>query len=365
VSALTEHATPAEAVLDLARFAPSGDNSQPWRFVLRSTNAFDVYAYDTRAHCVYDLDGWASDVAHGMLLETIAIAATQYGYRAHIDLAREARPTRWRITLERDAAIAPDALAATIVERSVQRFPLSTRPLDDDARAALEAAAAPFRIRWFDTWPARLRIARLAMHNARIRLTIPEAYDVHRAVIEWRATTSEDRMPDASLGANRMLLALMRNAMTSWTKVSRMNAVTGTLAPRIALDFLPGVRCSASLALVAHAPPTATADRVAAGRAAQRVWLTATRLELQMQPQYTPLVFARYAREGRAFTSSSHATRMARAIALELDDVMESAAERTVWLARIGHARPIRGRSLRLPLSRLVVAEPPEALTPP
>ncbi|MGC1818235.1 MAG: nitroreductase family protein, partial [Casimicrobiaceae bacterium] len=57
----------AEDVLELARWAPSGDNSQPWRFKVVSERDFDVYGYDTRTHCVYDLDGWSSQLAHGML----------------------------------------------------------------------------------------------------------------------------------------------------------------------------------------------------------------------------------------------------------------------------------------------------------
>jgi hypothetical protein len=242
---------------------------------------------------------------------------------------------------------------------------MRTRPLRTAERQALERAAAPLRIAWFETLQGRLRVAALCARNARIRLTIPEAYAVHRAVIAWHATTSEDRMPDASLGANVMLLAMMRRAMASWERLDRLNRWTGTLMPRLALDLLPGVRCSAQLALVADAPASSVADRVSAGRAIQRVWLTATALGLQMQPQYTPLVFARYAREDRSFTTVERARRQARAIANELRGLLGSDAERAMWLARIGPARAVPGRSLRLPLSKLIVTEAPRELPPP
>ena len=61
-------------VLDVARWAPSGDNTQPWRFEIVSDTEALVHAHDTRATCVYDLDGRASEVAHGALLENIALA---------------------------------------------------------------------------------------------------------------------------------------------------------------------------------------------------------------------------------------------------------------------------------------------------
>jgi nitroreductase len=356
--------TIAEDVLDLARFAPSGDNSQPWRFVLRAADAFDVYGYDTSDHCVYDLDGWASHLAHGMLLETIGIAATRHGRRANIELPADdsLRPLRYRVRLDADPAAREDPLLGAIRTRSVQRLPMSTRPLTTNERDALERAAAPFRVRWFETMRARVALAALCMRNARIRLTIPEAYAVHRAVIDWNATTSEDRLPAASLGAGRALLAMMQHAMVSWQRLDRVNRWTGTLAPRIALDFLPGVRCSAQFALIADAASSRLAHRLAAGRATQRMWLTATAMGLQMQPQYTPLVFARYARADRRFSSVQRAHADARAVADGLAKMLGSDAERAVWLARIGPARPAGGRSLRLPLSTLIAAEAPDAL---
>jgi hypothetical protein len=354
-------------VLDAARWAPSGDNAQPWRFVIRGPLAFDVYGYDTRAHCVYDLDGWASELAHGMLLETIAIAASGERLRARIALPddRDERPHRYRIMLEPETAASADPLNEAIRSRSVQRRPMRPRRLSSGERATLERAAAPLRVAWFESWSARLRIASLCARNAKIRLTIPEAYEAHRAAIAWRSSTSEDRMPDASLGADPLLLAIMRRAMTSWSRLDRLNRWTGTLGPRFALDFLPGMLCSAHLALCAEPAPSALEDRIATGRAVQRLWLTATTLGLQMQPEYTPLVFARYAASDRRFTIVESAPARAREVAAELRRAVgPDAVETAVWLARIGPQRSAPGRSLRLPLERLIVDTPPAELAP-
>ncbi len=356
--------TLAEDVLELARWTPSGDNSQPWRFKLTGEREFDVYGFDTRAHCVYDLDGVSSRLAHGMLLESLAIAATTRGCATHVEMPPDeaAMRLRYRVRLDAVPGLAADPLASVLGARTVQRRPMRTRTLTPAQRASLERAAQPFRIGWFESLPARARIAALCARNARIRLTIPEAYAVHRSVIAWHATTSEDRLPDASLGANALLLAMMRTAMVSWERLDRLNRWTGTLLPRFALDFVPGLGCSAQMVVFAERAPASLADRVGAGRAIQRLWLTATNLGLQMQPQYTPLVFARYARDGRAFTTVAAAHAAAGSIARRLDDVLGGNADKAVWLARIGPARSVRGRSLRLPLSKLLVADPPPEL---
>ena len=68
-----------EKILDYARWAPSGDNVQTWQFELINETSFIIHGTDTREHCVYDLDGHSSHLAHGILLETVSIAASQFG----------------------------------------------------------------------------------------------------------------------------------------------------------------------------------------------------------------------------------------------------------------------------------------------
>jgi hypothetical protein len=296
--------------------------------------------------------------------ETIAIAATRFGWAADVARRSEADDERplFDVRFRRDAGVPEDPLAAWIVERRVQRRPLSARRLGAEDKAALERAVTPaFALRWLEG-AARARAAWINFANAKIRLTIPEAYAVHREIIEWGAQTSEDRIPAAALGASGPALALMRWAMASFERVDALNRyLAGTLAPRVELDLVPGLACAAHVALVAREPPASIDDYVAAGRAVQRFWLTATALGLQFQPSYTPLVFARYAREGVRFTTRERAIAQARAVGGALARLLGAdTAPRTVFMGRIGEGRPARARSVRLPLERLL-APPPRA----
>src|SRR6185437_530693 len=108
-------------------------------------------------------------------------------------------------------------------------------------------------------------------------------------------------------------------------------------APRIELDLLPGLYCAAHVALMAATAPRVFDDYIAAGRALQRFWLTATRLGLQFQPEYTPLVFARYARDGVRFSEVPGAVESAQAIRGRLERLLgESGAAKAVFIGRIG-----------------------------
>ena len=81
--------TPVERILDLARWAPSGDNEQPWEFEVIDEHHLVVHGHDTCDWCLYDLDGRASQIAVGALLETISIAASREGLEASFEQRKD------------------------------------------------------------------------------------------------------------------------------------------------------------------------------------------------------------------------------------------------------------------------------------
>ncbi|HRO71697.1 MAG TPA: nitroreductase family protein, partial [Chitinophagaceae bacterium] len=99
-------------ILDVARWAPSGDNTQPWRFEIIDNNHIAIHGYDTRDWCIYDFEGRASYMAHGALLETIRIAAAEYGLKA-VWMHRAGTPDTapiYDIGLESDPTLIQDPL---------------------------------------------------------------------------------------------------------------------------------------------------------------------------------------------------------------------------------------------------------------
>ena len=353
---------PIREILELARWAPSGDNTQPWRFEIIDDHHFVVHAFDTRDHCVYDLDGHPSQIALGALLETLAIAASAHGLRAAFSRRAGSPDTHpeYLVELAPDSQLSPDPLLPYVKQRSVQRRPMPTTPLTTVQKQALQQAVGKdFSVRWFEGGMERWRFAWLMFDNAKIRLTLPEAYTVHRDIIEWQARFSEDRVPDQALGLDAMTLKLMRWIMASWQRVKFFNTwLAGHLTPRIELDLLPGLLCAAHFAIQARKAPETLDDYVAAGRAVQRFWLTATSLGLQLQPEMTPLIFSRYAREGVEFSrmpgAMETAARLARRLAGILQDVP---ASQVAFLGRIGSGKVPTSRSLRLPVERLTRIE--------
>lgn len=347
-------------ILDFARWAPSGDNTQPWRFEVTGPRSVAVHGFDTRTHCVYDLDGHPSQIAIGAMIETVAIAASHHQLRMQAARRPSSPETHPVFDLEfiADPAVVADPLFGSIQSRSVQRRPLKTTPLTPSQKQALGAAVgSPYDIQWIERPAERLSVAKMLFHSAKIRLVTPEAYRVHKDIIQWNAQFSDDRVPDQALGTDPLTTRLMRFVMKSWQRVELFNRFfAGTWAPRIQLDFVPGFACAAHFLLLAPSPARTIDDYVSAGRAMQRFWLMATHLGLQLQPEVTPLVFTRYAREGVAFSKTPGADLMAKQLDRRFVAVVgEDAVARAVFMGRVGLGQPAKARSLRRPLASLLM----------
>jgi hypothetical protein len=344
-------------ILDLARWAPSGDNTQVWRFEVLADDHLLVHAWDTRADTVYDLDGHPSQIAIGTLLETLSIAASAHGLRAQVERRDSDEPHRYLfdVRLAADVSVTPSPLLGAIRQRSVQRRPMSRRPLTSEQKAALGQAIGPgYTLAWLESFAERVRAARLMYNNAHLRLTMPEAFEVHRRIIHWGVEKSPDRVPDKALGVDPATLRLMKWAMHSWRRMSVVNRSMGTWAPRLQMDFIPGVACAAHVVLKARTQPQTIDDYVDAGRAVQRFWLTLTHLGLFMQPEMTPLIFSRYVREQRQFTRQQRLHGLAAQLARESSALVFTGEHFPVYMGRVGAGPAPTARSERLPLEQLL-----------
>ncbi|MEU9133608.1 ThiF family adenylyltransferase [Kitasatospora sp. NPDC048540] len=348
--------TPVEQVLDTARWAPSGDNSQPWRFTVTGPDRCTIRGFDAREHDVYDMDGWPSQMSVGGLLETVRIAASGLGLRADIRrIDGSGRDLLFDVGLA-SSEETPDELYPYLRRRTVQRRPLSRRPLTLPEKSKLEEAVAPgFSVLWLEG-KQRRRMAAVNSRTCKLRLTIPEAYETHRKAITWGTGSSEEGMPAGSLGLDPVTVRLTRTLMASWRRVDFANTyLGGTLIPRLELEVAPALACGAHFALLGHTAPRTVEDHLAAGAAMQRFWLTATSIGLQMQPNLAPLIFSSYAVNGRAFTTDRKGFEQAQEVSERLRALLPGRTlDRTVFLGRIGAGPPARARSMRLPMDRLL-----------
>lgn len=348
-------------ILDLARWAPSGDNTQPWRFEVVDASHLRIHGFDTRDHVLYDFDGHPSHIAHGALLETLRIAASGFGLDCqwHATCDAQQRHPVYEVIFRPEPAISKSPLFDCIERRVVQRRPMATTPLTPHQRQALiDAAGADYDVQLFESWTERARVAKMLWDSAYIRLTCPEAYPVHRDIIEWRVRFSKDRIPEQAVGVDAATARLMQWVMQSWQRVDFFNTyLLGTVIPRIQLDALPALRCAAHLLVRPKLAPAQLEDWVKLGMAVQRIWLMATQVGLHLQPEMTPVIFRWYARAGRQFSAMPSMASRAVGLAREMEDITNAQPMDPLgFFCRIGQCKPPQSRSTRLDLSMLMKA---------
>jgi hypothetical protein len=318
-----------------------------------------IHGHDTREWCIYDFEGHASHMAHGALLETLRIAAADRGLQTDWSIrpAADDRAPVYDVRLVSAPVLAPDRLGPYIVRRTVQRRPMRTTALTAAQRMALAEAPGPgYEVRFFETFQDRLRVARLLWASARIRLTCPEAYQVHREVIEWGAQFSADRIPERAVGVDPLTGKLMRWVMHSWERVEFFNRyLMGTMAPRLQLDFVPALACASHVLLLPNSPLGALEDYVRLGVAMQRLWLTATAQGLHLQPEMTPVIFRWYARSGGRISRQTGIDTLAARLAGEFEALAgSSVAVPLGFFCRVGSCNVPTARSTRKSLAELM-----------
>lgn len=353
-----------ERILDLARWAPSGDNAQPWRFEIRGEDRLTV-RIRVEADNVYEYNGGQPTLlSAGMLLETMRIAASRFGrmmWWAYRGVSGQEHLVD--VELAKAPNLRPDPLLAYVHLRTVDRRAFKTIPLTLEQKEALTAALGDeLTVRWHEGWADRRGVARVNGQATDIRLRIPEAFRVHRRIMDWDRRRSPDRIPARAVGLDPLTLRVMRWAMGDWRRMDRLARTAGTLGARLQMDYLPGLACAAHFTVTLRRGPRSDRDQVPsllrAGEALQRFWLTATRLGLAMQPSLAPLCFAFYGRHKVNFTSDAKAREKAAALAADLEKLLDRDPASVVFLGRLGRprSRRVSPRSIRRPLEELLAA---------
>src|SRR3954463_11866861 len=113
-----------EAVLDLARWAPSGDNAQPWRFRIPGEREVEILVRRSNPNIYEYRQGEPTLISAGALLEKIALAPPAFGMEAawRYDGSAEGID-HIRVAFRDDSTAAVSDLFHEIRRRSVDRRP--------------------------------------------------------------------------------------------------------------------------------------------------------------------------------------------------------------------------------------------------
>ncbi|MBI2514757.1 nitroreductase family protein [Candidatus Wolfebacteria bacterium] len=270
-----------QKILEAGVRAPSGSNSQPWKFRVKD-NVIDVLALPEKDHPILNFKYRGTWLAHGALIENMAIASSEMGYRADIKIFPDkSNPNLTaRIALESSAS-KDEPLYKCIFERTTNRKPYESHPLKmEDKIALLESIAGRGDFRFTED-PDKLKILGEAV--AVNEIVMFENPLLHRLVFEeivW--TEEEERKRGGGLYVKTMeLKPPQRFALKFfkyWTIMKLLNKLGAAMA--IAKDNAQNYAAASLMGIVAVEDNDE--DFISAGRLCERIWLEATRLGLNL-----------------------------------------------------------------------------------
>ena len=345
-------------VLEHAITAPSGDNCQPWKFIVEPPRV-RLYNLPDKDTSLYNFEQTASYIAHGALLENLQIASSALGLRASVTLFPDPdEPNLVAEVLFEDAGkLSADPLFDCLASRNTNRRVFEGKSLTDEARQALLSVAQDVpgtKVYLSRDNTEKDRLALLLCQNDRLVFENPH---LHRFLFDHIRFTPKEaaRTSDGMDLRSFELPAMDRLAfgmLKSWSAVKAVNSF-GFLSKKVTKQAEKLCRSASAIGLVTIADDR-NADFVNGGRAMERVWLEVVRQGLQLHPMAgLGCLIYRVGRGATGELSQDHVATL-RDLESGLRQTFGCGAETLAMLFRVGYAAPPSAPSLRKPLSDVV-----------
>ncbi len=333
-------------VLEAARWAPSADNSQPWRLTWDGKTLAVGYDAPRAENATFASENPATLVAMGALLENVlqAAAATEIG------LERLAHSTDeyFRLRISPGPSSSEGRPDHPLFLRHTNRLPVRADPLPPALSDALTGhCQGAARVVVLAGTQNINSIARLVGDASAIRFRT-------REINEWlgrslrftpREVDSADGLDVATLNLPPGGRGLLR-VIADWRRMEKLNRL-GAYKLLAAIEAKSVANASAVVAIVGSGDSNCALD---AGQLIERVWIDINRQGLAVQPFY--VVADQLFRRDEGVLPQGLESR-GDALASATEGVFGLAGQKLYMLLRIGY--PIRTpiKSRRLPLATI------------
>ncbi len=344
-----------EELVHSATLAPSPDNNQPWLFEVSADGGF-LLCHDHSRSLPSDVDHMFSMIALGAALENLLIAATHHGWEPQVEYLAH------RLTKDKEAVASvrfrpggrPDPLYAFLARRVTCRKRYRCGPVSQPMLRTLEEALASHEgiaLHWASERTAIRSLAWLVAATDRMRFEYQSFHEELYRQLRFspqEAELTRDGLDLRCLEVPRLGAALLR-WLRPWPRMRSLNrfGLSRLLSfPSVLVTWNTGTMGLLSTEV------TTREGYLRAGRALERVWLTATKLGLAFHPLGSlPIYLSRLARQAGEGLTPGHQRSLER-IARTFFQIFPKAKDQgLVLLFRLGEAPKPHTRSLRRSVS--------------
>ena len=279
-------------ILENSINAPSGSNSQPWRFEFKDNKLY-LIALPEKDHPILNVRNRGTWIAHGALIENIIISSSHFGHKANFKIfPLPEKPNVTAIFEFEENKPTDEPLFSSISNRATNRKPYSKKPLNKEHKESILSSIVSIdgiKLKLIEDKKAIQQLAEAASINEVVTLENEKLHKLFFDEIVW--TREEDKEKGKGLYIKTMELKLPQQiALKLFRRWEVMNLFNK-------LKFARGIArgnsktyasCSAMIGIVTK---DNDADFITAGRAMERIWLEATRLGLSFHLLTGPLFY--------------------------------------------------------------------------
>ncbi|ABB32274.1 nitroreductase [Geobacter metallireducens RCH3] len=345
-------------ILEAAVRAPSGENCQPWRFVMEGDviRIFNIPDQDTS---LFNLHQRASYVAHGALLENLSIAAPAFGYAPDISLFPDSHvPNLVAAVRMTEGPSFDDSLYPYIPKRCTNRKRYNGGALSAAESQTLLSVAERVpggKVALTGSVQDKAEVAEVNALNDRL---VFENEHLHAFLFEHvRWSDAEARERGDGLDIKTLELAppdsLAFPLLKSWPLVDFLKNFG---VPRIIAGSARKLALSAAAIGVVSVPGKGDKDCIAAGRLIERVWLEATKLGLSFQLMTGITLLMRRVLDGETENISSQHGELIKKAYGTLANRFGVEDGSLFIMFRVGRCGPPSVYSMRYPIDKVIDA---------
>ncbi len=271
-------------IIEFGTYAPSGDNSQPWRFEVLNENQINIYNLPEADNPLLNVGQRGSFIAHGALIENILIASSQLGYKCDLEIFPEGTGEFIAKIILTEGEKKNESFFPFIKERLSNRKPYKKESLTLSEKEILTNVGKTLfdcRINLIDDKNSMRTIAEAMSVTEKVALETPELHKLFFDSIIWDEKKNEIGKKGLYIKTLEIPppIKIIFKIIKNWSIMKFFNKIGFS---KLASKGNENLYFSAS-AHGAIIVDNKDKNFILAGRALQNVWLNATGLGLSMQ----------------------------------------------------------------------------------
>ncbi len=339
-----------EKIITDGTLAPSGENCQPWKFFVAG-NRIQVFNVPEADQSLYNYKQRGSYVAHGALIENIFISASKYGYTTQIQIFPELNNHDLvsTITLEKTSP-KNEPLYPYIQKRHTNRKDHESQKLTSTQKSVLVEVAKETglgELKMIDDQPTLDVLGKALAVNEQMIFENKELHSFFYNHVLWNSEEQE-KAGGFYIKTLEFLPHQLRGVkiFKHWHVLKILNKI-GKVSRVIAKENAEKYAKSGAFAVIMINGNT-DVDYVNAGRVAEKVWLTATRLGISVHPCTGVLYFMENIRAGNIAVFSEKHRHIIKEAYGDIVKMFDAEGKTIPMLFRLGFAGTASARSMRM-----------------